>query len=61
MESTVIPAMDYGQVCLGGGPEDIGDDSDLDPAQLWEMPGHGIPTNTPSVADGSDGPVTDGP
>ncbi|MFD4369846.1 hypothetical protein [Rhodococcus sp. NPDC058521] len=43
VESTVV---DYGQFCLDGGPEDIYDDSGLDPAQLWEMPGYGIPTNT---------------
>lgn len=36
------------------------DDSVLEPAQLWEMPGYGIPENTPSSTHESGGSVTDG-
>lgn len=35
------------------------DDSALEPAQLWDMPGYGTPENLPSSTAGSGGPVTD--
>ncbi|WP_044476625.1 hypothetical protein [Rhodococcus aetherivorans] len=35
------------------------DDSALEPAQLWDMPGYGTPENLPSSTAGSRGPVTD--
>jgi len=36
------------------------DDSVLEPAQLWEMPGYGTPENIPHSTDGSGGSETDG-
>ena len=35
------------------------DGSVLEPAQRWEMPGYGIPENTPSSTHESGSPVTD--
>lgn len=36
------------------------DGSVLEPAQMWEMPGYGIPENTSPATEGSEGTVTEG-